>query len=256
MITWLLDLDNTLHDCGAAIMPRINRDMTAFVARELDLSTEAASAVRVQYWRRYGATLLGMIRHHQVDPHAFLRESHQFPDLHELVRRHHALVDSLRRLPGRKILLTNAPREYAQGVLKLLGIARLLDRVICIEDMRFAGRWQPKPSLAMMRRLSARLRVNPRDCVMVEDSTDNLLAARRCGMRTVWVRGWYAKAAAKSTALKTPPNPPFRVKPPEEAKETRQRPGASLSSRVRRHPAVDFQIQSVLTLARIAINKR
>ena len=121
----------------------------------LTCRSDEASVLRVQYWRRYGATLLGMIRHHDVDPHEFLRETHQFPDLHELVRRQHALVDLLRRLPGRKILLTNAPRQYAHGVLRHLGIARILDRVICIEDMRFAGLWQPKPSVAMMRRLAA-----------------------------------------------------------------------------------------------------
>lgn len=245
MITWLLDLDNTLHDAGADIMPRINRDMTAYVARTLDVPSDEASAVRVQYWRRYGATLLGMIRHHSVDPHEFLRETHRFPDLHELVRKQHALVGLLRRLPGRKILLTNAPRDYAQGVLQHLGIARILDRVICIEDMRFAGVWQPKPSVAMMRRLAASLRVDPHRCVLVEDSMENLLAARQCGMKTIWVHGLYRRTAARARSLAL-----ANAASLQNAKST-----ASSKARVRRHPEVDFQIQSVLTLARIAINK-
>jgi putative hydrolase of the HAD superfamily len=234
LITWLLDLDNTLHDAGADIMPRINRDMTAYVARTLDLPSDEASALRVQYWRRYGATLLGMIRHHAVDPHDFLRETHRFPDLYDLVRRQHALIALLRRLPGRKVLLTNAPRVYAHGVLKQLGIARVLDRVICIEDMRFAGHWQPKPSVAMLRRLAAKLRVDPHECVLVEDSVENLVAARRCGMQTVWVQGLHRRTLARATKAKQA----YVPKP-----------------RLRRHPAIDFQIQSVLTLARIAINK-
>ena len=70
---WLFDHDNTLHDASHAIVPAINRLMTAYVARVLGSDEATASRVRVEYWQRYGATLLGMIRHHQVDPADFLR---------------------------------------------------------------------------------------------------------------------------------------------------------------------------------------
>ena len=82
---WLLDLDNTLHDAGQHVFPRINTAMTDYVARRLNLPPADASDLRIDYWRRYGATLLGMIRHHAIDPHEFLRETHPFPDLHQLV---------------------------------------------------------------------------------------------------------------------------------------------------------------------------
>jgi putative hydrolase of the HAD superfamily len=186
---WLLDLDNTLHDALPAIMPRINRAMTEFVMRTLDLGEAQASALRVQYWRRYGATMLGMIHHHGVDPHVFLRETHPFPDLHRLVRRDPRLMHLLRRLPGRKIVVTNAPAAYAGGVIAALGIAPLLDGLITIEQMRFAGRMHPKPSRPMLRKLLARIRLPASRCVLVEDSVENLRAARHCGVRTVWVSG-------------------------------------------------------------------
>ena len=114
---WLLDLDNTLHDAGQHVFPRINTAMTDYVARRLDLAPAAASELRIDYWRRYGATLLGMIRHHAIDPHEFLRETLPFPDLHRLVARDHHLRDTLRRLPGRKVVVTNGPRDYASAVL-------------------------------------------------------------------------------------------------------------------------------------------
>jgi putative hydrolase of the HAD superfamily len=76
---WLFDLDNTLHDASHAIFPAINRLMTAYVARVLGCDDATASRVRVDYWQRYGATLLGMVRHHQVDPADFLRAAHDFP---------------------------------------------------------------------------------------------------------------------------------------------------------------------------------
>lgn len=195
---WLLDLDNTLHDAGQHVFPRINTAMTDYVARRLDLAPADASELRIDYWRRYGATLLGMIRHHAIDPHEFLRETHPFPDLHRLVARDHHLRDTLRRLPGRKVVVTNGPRAYARAVLRLLGVAPMLDGLVCVEDMRFAGRWHPKPSRRMFRLIAARLRVPTARCVLVEDSIANLAGARAVGMRTVLVSGLTYRSGARA----------------------------------------------------------
>lgn len=189
MRVWLIDLDNTLHDAMPVVFPRIHRAMVEYVARELSLDEDAADALRVRYWRSYGATLLGMIRHHNVDPHRFLRETHPFPDLAQIVRRDHRLANALRRLPGRRIVVTNSPASYATQVVRALGIAAHVDAIVAIESMRFAGRFQPKPSRAMLRRLVARLRVPAARCVMVEDSPSNLAVARCVGLRTVLVTG-------------------------------------------------------------------
>lgn len=186
---WLLDLDNTLHDAGREIFPWINIAMTEYVSRRLALPTDEASALRVHYWRRYGATLLGLIRHHQIDPHEFLRETHPFGDLHRLVGPDHGLRDALRRLPGRKLVVTNGPRDYAAAVLRRLGLTPVLDGLVSVEDMRFAGRWRPKPSRRMLRLIIARLRVLPARCVLVEDSPENIASARALGLRTVLVAG-------------------------------------------------------------------
>ncbi len=186
---WLLDLDNTLHDAMPVVFPRINRAMTDFVAVRLGLSLDEASELRTRYWRRYGATLLGLVRHHDIDPHEFLRDTHPFPDLHRIVRRNHRLVLALRRLGGRRIVVTNAPRHYAERVVRLLGIAPRIEAIVPIEAMRFAGRMQPKPSRPMLRRLAARLRVPAHRCVLVEDSVENLDSARSVGMSTVLVTG-------------------------------------------------------------------
>ncbi len=186
---WLLDLDNTLHDATAVIFPRINRAMTAYLARELEIGLDEAEALRTRYWRRYGATLLGMVRHHGTDPRRFLRETHPFPDIRGIVRRDMRLTQALRRLPGRRVVVTNAPLHYASEVVRRLGIGPYVETIVSIEAMTFAGRLQPKPSRPMMRRLAARLRVPPARCVLVEDTLANLASARRVGMRTVLVTG-------------------------------------------------------------------
>ena len=80
-LTWVFDLDNTLHNASPHIFPHINRSMTAYLQRHLQLTEEDAGKLRAHYWRSYGATLLGMMRHHGTDPEHFLRETHAFPDL-------------------------------------------------------------------------------------------------------------------------------------------------------------------------------
>ena len=105
---WLFDLDNTLHDTSHAIFPRIDQGMTLAVVEALGVDVDTANQVRKQYWKRYGATMIGMVRNHGVDPHAFLHRSHDF-DVNPLVRAEKGLAYKLRQLPGRKVLLTNAP---------------------------------------------------------------------------------------------------------------------------------------------------
>jgi putative hydrolase of the HAD superfamily len=181
--TWIFDLDNTLHDATPHIFPHINRSMTAYLQEHLLLDEAGASALRVKYWHRYGATLLGLMRHHGTDPDHFLRYTHQFPDLPRMVVGERAAVATLRRLPGRKILFSNSPAHYAHAVLDVLGLAPLFDAVYAIEQVRY----QPKPLPGGFRRLIANERVHPQRAVMVDDSLPNLRAARLLGMKTVWV---------------------------------------------------------------------
>ncbi len=203
---WLLDLDNTLHDASPEVFPRIHRAMVEFVAAELSLSLDQADALRVHYWHRYGATLLGMVRHHDVDAHRFLRETHVFPDLERIVRRDRRLLQALRRLPGRRIVVTNAPLDYAARVVRALGISACIESIASIESMRFAGRFQPKPSRAMLRRLVARLRVPASRCVLVEDTPANLAAARAIGMRTILVNGTSRRSLRPADRLRAGPS--------------------------------------------------
>ncbi|MDO9010398.1 MAG: pyrimidine 5'-nucleotidase [Gallionella sp.] len=180
---WIFDLDNTLHDATPHIFPHINRSMTAYLQEHLQLSEEAANAMRVDYWQRYGATLSGLIKHHGTDPDHFLWNTHQFPELSKMVLREPRLHHVLKQLPGRKVVFSNAPLHYARAVLKLLRVDDLFDDVFSIEHSRY----KPKPQTEGFRRLLRKHRLQAAQCVMVEDSAENLQTAKRLGMRTVWV---------------------------------------------------------------------
>ena len=192
---WLFDLDNTLHDASHAIFPLISANMNTYIARVLGdgvtpASAEqvsAANAARLDYWKRYGATLLGMMRHHQVCAADFLRETHDLAGLQQLIRAERGLARMLRSLPGRKIMLTNAPTRYSRDVMRHLGIQRQFSHHVAIENMRVHGQLRPKPSKLMLRRLLRRHGVAAHRCVLVEDTLANLRSASALGVRTVWV---------------------------------------------------------------------
>jgi putative hydrolase of the HAD superfamily len=180
---WLFDLDNTLHNASPHIFPHINRSMREYIERHLGLDEHAANRLRHDYWMRYGATLLGLIRHHGTDPHHFLRETHQFLDLRRMIVFDKPLLHTLRRLPGRKIIFSNAPRHYAEAVLRLTGLDRHFSAVYTVENLKF----RPKPMLAGFHALLHAERLDPRQCIMVEDSLPNLASAKKLGMSTVLV---------------------------------------------------------------------
>lgn len=184
-VAWIFDLDNTLHNATPHIFPHINRAMTAYLQQHLQLDEQAAGELRRSYWQRYGATLLGLMRHHGTDPRHFLWHTHQFPDLRRMVVREPQLRHALRRLPGRKFVFSNAPVHYARAVLRVLGIGSLFDAVFSIERVGF----RPKPDAHGFLRLCRTHHLRPRRCIMVEDSLENLRTAKRLGMKTVWVSG-------------------------------------------------------------------
>jgi putative hydrolase of the HAD superfamily len=180
---WIFDLDNTLHDATPHIFPHINRSMTAYLQEHLQLSEDEANALRVDYWQRYGATLTGLMKHHGTDPDHFLWHTHQFPDLSSMVLREPRLHHVLKMLPGKKVVFSNAPLHYAKAVLKLLRVDDLIDDIFAIEQSRY----HPKPQASGFRGLLRKYRIPAVQCVMVEDSAENLQTAKRLGMRTVWV---------------------------------------------------------------------
>src|SRR3954464_6402779 len=96
--------------------------INAYLRRHFGVDEAGADAMRQSFWRRYGTTLNGLMRHHGADPRHFLRETHVFPELADLVIRENALRHALGRLGGKKLVFSNAPRHYVEEVLRALRV--------------------------------------------------------------------------------------------------------------------------------------
>lgn len=180
---WFFDLDNTLHDAQAHIFPSMSAQINQYMMRRFNIDEAGANEMRRGFWEKYGTTMNGLVRHHGTSPAEFLRATHQFPELADMVVHENAVRHALARLPGRKILYSNAPRHYVDEVVRTLGVARYFDAVYSIENTRYLG----KPSLPGFRMLLRKHHLDPARCALVDDMLENLRTAKRLGMATVWV---------------------------------------------------------------------
>ncbi|WP_373974286.1 pyrimidine 5'-nucleotidase [Chitinibacter sp. SCUT-21] len=184
-MNWIFDLDNTLHNASRHAFPVIDAAMTEWLKIHLNLNHDAANQIRQEYWRRYGATMLGLRKHHQhLNPHHFLAACHPLQQLKQQLHPMPRLKSTLAQLPGKKYLFTNGPLQYAEMMLFELGISQYFSGIAAIDTVKL----QPKPFSSSYRAMLRQFRLQAKQCIMVEDSVDNLLTAKRLGMRTVWLR--------------------------------------------------------------------
>jgi putative hydrolase of the HAD superfamily len=180
---WIFDLDNTLHDARVHIFPSMHAQIHDFLKKHFGVDDEGASRMRRDFWLRYGTTLRGLMRHHGTDPRHFLAQTHVFPELADMVVHENAVKHALARLGGTKLVFSNAPRHYVEQVLQAIGLRRFFKAVYTIEDARYRG----KPEAAGFHFLLRKHDLDPHRCALVDDILDNLRAAHRLGMSTVWV---------------------------------------------------------------------
>lgn len=201
--TWLFDLDNTLYPAESGLMSEIERRMTAYVMHVTGLERDAAYRLQKEYLAQYGLTLGGLVEHHGVDPADFHTIFHDMPL--EGVARDIELVAAIARLPGRRLIFTNADAFHAERVLKHLGMTELFDEIFDIG----AAAYVPKPAVATFDLINAVHGIEPARAAFFEDSERNLRPAAALGMTTVLVGPYAAQSTADFVDYRTDKLAPF-----------------------------------------------
>lgn len=178
---WIFDMDDTLYPREQGVMRLVQERINAFMMAAVGLPADEARALQLQFLDEHGTTLAGLMANYAVDADAFLREVHDVPL--DSLEPNPELNEALRRLPGRKFILTNGARMHADRVLAHIGVADRFDGVFCIEDMDLV----PKPAPATFRRFLDAHEVDPHAAVFFEDTPRNLAPAKALGMTTVLV---------------------------------------------------------------------
>jgi len=179
---WVFDLDNTLYPPDYNIAALIDVRITQFIMSHLKLSRADAFDLQKTYWRKYGLTLIGLMKKHDIHANDYLEFVHDIDIDH--IKPNPALQNALKRLAGAKYIFTDSTREYGEKITHQLGIAEHFDGIFDIRDAGYA----PKPNKQTYEKMLAQFCLMPQQVAFFEDIARNLAPAHALGLRTIWLR--------------------------------------------------------------------
>jgi putative hydrolase of the HAD superfamily len=162
--------------------------MTQYVMKVTGLPYDEAFRVQKGYLAEHGLTLIGLMKDHGVDPLEFHALFHDLSL--DALAHDPEMVAALARLPGRRLIFTNADDVHAERVMARLGLTDLFDDVFHIATFDYAAKPDPKA----FDRMVAEQSVTPASTAFFEDAERNLAPAAALGMTTVLV-GAHAPAS-------------------------------------------------------------
>jgi putative hydrolase of the HAD superfamily len=178
---WIFDLDNTLYPHGARLFEQVDRRITAYIARLFQVEHDEAYRIQKGYFHTRGTTLAGLMAEHGVDPHEYLADVHDIEM--GMLEENAPLAAAIAKLPGRKLVFTNADEAYARKILARLGLA---DSFEAIHDVH-ALDYKPKPEPGAYRHICDTYGLDPAESLFADDMARNLKPAKAIGMTTLWV---------------------------------------------------------------------
>jgi putative hydrolase of the HAD superfamily len=178
----LFDLDNTLYSAEKEVFALMDLRINRYMVEVVGIPHDEVDELRRTYWKRYGVTMQGLMRHHGVDPEDYLSYVHDI-DVGGLLHPDPELRQTLQSLPLRRAVFTNSSLDHSERVLNALGLTGAFEEIF---DIRVAG-YLPKPCPEPYHAVLDRLGVSASHCIFVEDSQENLRTAKDIGMGTILV---------------------------------------------------------------------
>lgn len=181
--TWVFDLDQTLYHKSSGVENEVVNNLRRYVAAALNLSINEAEAKTLPYYKQYGATVLGLMKHDNVDPTHFIETIYWELPLSGIPKGDTGLRALIKSLPGRKVIFTNGSRYHAQRVLAHMGLDGVFDTIVDIS----VANYHPKPMREPFDAFFAETGIDPRTAAFFEDSVRNLEVGKSYGMTTLLV---------------------------------------------------------------------
>ena len=178
---WIFDLDNTLYSGQTKVFFEVDKKMSAFISKKLDVDLIRAKKVQKKYFYEYGTTLSGLMNHDKIDPHEFLEFVHDI-DITWLPK-DLILREELIKIKEKKYIFTNGSHAHVKNITKQLGIDGLFDGAFDIVDAAFV----PKPHIGAYKKIIEKFDLDPVKSILIEDIAHNLEQAKNLGMKTCWL---------------------------------------------------------------------
>ena len=178
---WIFDLDNTLYSGQTKVFSEVDKKMSAYISKKLDVDLIKAKEIQKKYFYDTGTTLSGLMKYNKVNPHEFLEFVHDI-DISWLPK-DLLLREELIKIKEKKYIFTNGSHSHAKNITNQLGIEDLFDGTFAITDADFI----PKPSIEPYKKIIKKFDLNPKKSILIEDIAHNLEQAKNLGMKTCWL---------------------------------------------------------------------
>ena len=178
---WIFDLDNTLYSGQTKVFSEVDKKMSLFISKSMNVNLVKAKEIQKKYFYEYGTTLSGLMKQDGVDPHDFLEFVHDI-DISWLPK-DLKLKEELIKIKDKKYIFTNGSHAHVKNVTKQLGIDVLLDGAFDIVDANFI----PKPHIDPYKKIIEKFDIEPTKSILIEDIAHNLEQAKNLGMKTCWL---------------------------------------------------------------------
>lgn len=177
------DLDETLYTPECGVWQAIRDRIDLYLHDRMGFTWEEIPARRLFMYETYGTTMRGLAVEYGIDQREYADFVHDVP-LRQFLQPRPALAEMIASLPYRRMIFTNADSRHAARVLGVLQLDHLFEKVIDVFDIQPYTKPQPE---AFHRALALAGGLEPEQVVMIDDSLNNLRAARRLGFYTVRV---------------------------------------------------------------------
>jgi putative hydrolase of the HAD superfamily len=191
---WIFDLDNTLYSGQTKVFSEVDKKMSAFISKKMNVDLIKAKEIQKKYFYEYGTTLSGLMKQDGINPHDFLEFVHDI-DISWLPK-DLKLKEELIKIKEKKYIFTNGSHAHVENVTKQLGIDGLFDGAFDIVD----GNFVPKPHVDPYKKIIEKFGIEPTKSILIEDIAHNLEQAKNLGMKTCWLEN--DEAFAKKDADK------------------------------------------------------
>ena len=178
---WIFDLDNTLYSGQTKVFSEVDKKMSSFISKKMNVDLVKAKEIQKKYFYEYGTTLSGLMKLDAIDPHDFLEFVHNI-DISWLPK-DLKLKEELIKIKEKKYIFTNGSHAHVENVTKQLGIDGLFDGAFDIVDANFV----PKPHIDPYKKIIEKFNIEPTKSILIEDIAHNLEQAKNLGMKTCWL---------------------------------------------------------------------
>ncbi len=180
----VLDCDNTLYPASTNLMALNDAGIAGYITNVLGIPPAEANKLRLEYLRKYGTTIAGLIAERNVNPDEFMDYVHSY-DVDSLLKPNPRLREFLLVVNVPRIVFTSANRAHTEKVARAVGVHDCIDAIYDLKAVDYIGKPHPHAYEKILADFPGKR------AVFVDDRMLNFPPARKLGMVNVWVDEGY-----------------------------------------------------------------